>query len=253
MIRLLGIEPGRMSLAEFESSEVRKIDSILKEEEFDVMLLPEKWITDTLEESNPAVDYFLDISRETKSIIVPGSFSLKNGMGYSNSSPVIIDGRLVAWQHKMIPYRAERGSMAPGNSLNIYNTRFGRISVAICYDIDFPYFSKISALNGVVMILNPSLIPSQFHREWHMYVESRALENRISAFSVNSSGELFGGNSIAVWPYPDGFGVRIQTIRAEDGILRAAIDPGVFESIRNSRAEEDPGSYSLKEGSVNYF
>jgi predicted amidohydrolase len=253
MIRVVGLELDRISLKEFEAQGGRNIEYQLKSENYDVLLLPEKWITDPLEAENPVVDFFLDLSRDSGSIIVPGSLSLKNGEGFSNSSPVIIDGRLVSWQHKMNPYRIERESMARGNALNIYNTKFGRISVAICYDIDFPYFAKISALNGVVLILNPSLIPAQFHREWHMYVESRALENRISMFSVNSSEEIFGGNSIAVWPYSDWIGVRIQTIHSDGKILRAEIDPDSFASIRKSRAEEDPGSYSLKEGSVNYF
>ena len=49
---------------------------------------------------------------------------------------------------------------------------------------------------STIVIFNPSLIRKDFHREWHLYVKTRSLENRIPVISINSISDDFMGEAM---------------------------------------------------------
>ena len=49
----------------------------------------------------------------------------------------------------------EKGYYAPGTGAPVYETRFGRIGVAICYDRHYPEYMRALALGGAELVVVP--------------------------------------------------------------------------------------------------
>ncbi len=212
-------------------------------ENSDILLFPEKWIGETV-----SVDQIESLissidSMNKFSIIVPGSFSVMENGSLFNRSFLFSHGRIIGTQDKISLYGPEGAIYKSGNSIKIFIVNGIRIGIAICYDIDFPYYAKILARNGADIILNPSLIRSAFTEEWHTYIKGRALENRVPVASVNSGSPQFGGNSIICTPYAFQNGSKLKCDTSVTGPIRIEIDTGDYAGLRDRRVIEDPGSY----------
>ena len=72
---------------------------------------------------------------------------------------------MVGYQDKIVPFNREKSRITPGRVMKVFSGEDLTFSVPVCYDLDFPFFSKISSLNGVRIIFNPSLIRGDFHEE----------------------------------------------------------------------------------------
>ncbi|AAT43739.1 carbon-nitrogen hydrolase family protein [Picrophilus oshimae] len=209
----------------------------------DITLMPEKWITERLNNENIENIINILIEKSRNKTIVPGSFSFIDEKLF-NRSYIISDGALIGYQDKINLYMGESIYYNPGNKINVFETMHGKIGIAICYDLDFPYYAKILIKKGASLILNPSLIRYEFHNEWHLYVESRSLENRIPVISVNSVSDDFKGDSIAAVPYKYKYGVKIKTFCEKNRDLIIDLKDILYDEIKK-RINEDNGIYDF--------
>ncbi|MGC8505605.1 MAG: carbon-nitrogen hydrolase family protein [Thermoplasmata archaeon] len=216
-----------------------------------ILALPEKWITEAIEEDSSVISMLCDLSDKHGSVIVPGSFTVKRDGRLYNSAPVISDGKILGWQDKISLYLDEKKKYTRGSNVYTFSTPYGRIAAPVCYDLDFPYFCKIASSKGASIVINPSLIREPFHSEWELYVRARSLENRLCVASINSISEPFNGNSVISIPFMDGYGARIRVHRSMGASVTAAVDPEVIASMAKIRSSEDPGIYSFQSGTVN--
>ena len=217
---------------------------------YTLIVMPEKWIKDIIVRDSPEYEKLVSIlesvSRESSCAIVPGSFSLKEDGAVYNASPMFSSGKLLGWQKKISLFKVEKETYSPGGMIKLFEVFGYKLGIAVCYDIDFPYYAKKLVSEGCDLIVNPSLIHSGFTDMWHLYIRSRALENRIPVISVNSISEPFSGNSIAVEPYNFDFGARIKDYECKDAERCVfQIDPDQSNKLRIDRIKEDPGSYDL--------
>ena len=215
-----------------------------------ILALPEKWVTEPIEEDSSIISMLCDLSGKHDSVIVPGSFTVKRDDRWYNSAPVISGGKILGWQDKISLYLDEKKKYTRGWNVHTFSTPYGRIAAPVCYDLDFPYFCKIVSSQGAAIIINPSLIREAFHSEWELYVKARSLENRLCVASINSISEPFNGNSIISCPFQDGYGARIKVHRGVGTSVNAAVDPEAIVSMAKMRSEEDPGDYSFNGGTV---
>jgi len=244
-----GFQTMRMSI----ESAVKYLEKRLPEQadgSIGLMAFPEKWIVDRIGQDDRNLgmltEIFCSISEKHSCVLVPGSLSIVRDGKVFNSAPVFDSGKLLGWQDKISPFGNEKATYSAGNSITVFSTSAGKLSVPVCYDIDFPYFLKASVRKGAEFVVNPSLIDSEYHDMWHLYISARSLENRIPVLSVNSLSAPFNGNSIAVQPYLHSYGFKIRTTDA--GAVEAFTSELNFSGIREytlRRAEEDPGTYSL--------
>ncbi len=241
---ILALELKRVNLYSLENA-IREINSKIHSYEPEILILPEKWLIDKSNQEQ-TLEMLKGISLEKIPIAVPGSFSVLEGDSLFNRSLIFNYGKLVGFQDKIIPYRTERRQYHPGNKIKIFNLEGIRISVPICYDIDFPFYGKLSALNKVDLMINPSLIRTDFKVEWHYYVIARSLENRIPVISVNSSSSEFGGGSIFVHPYKYNIGAKVRTVESSDGYVFSKLILEDFTDLRDVRVREDPGIYNAQ-------
>ncbi len=248
-LRITGIE----AILSSHDEALKAIDGdfmrIIEENRPDFLVLPEKWIMEKYMEGSSGLskilEFFQNMSKEFDMTIIPGSFSIfRNGSLY-NTSPVIANGKVLGWSDKISLYRIEKNEYSPGRDICVFESRGIKFSVAVCYDLDFPYYTKIAIRKGARILFNPSLIIKQFHEMWHLYVKGRSLENRIPIISVNSSSEPLGGNSLGTSLVELDRGVILESHMAEQSVLSYEIDMSRIDNMIENRMNEDPGKYSF--------
>jgi len=248
-IKLAGME---MSLSSHDGAIdliKHRISPFLAKEKPDFMVLPEKWVMQRYDEQseqlNQVLDTFCELSQENGCTIVLGSFSVVRKGKLYNSSPVISEGKIIGWSDKISLYRTEKNEFTTGRSINVFQSSGIKFSVAVCYDLDFPYYTKVAIRKGARILFNPSLIHESLHGMWHIYVTGRSLENRIPILSVNSSSPPLGGGSIGTFLDEEEKGVRIRKTKAAKSVISYTVDMQATSSMIERRMQEDPGIYSF--------
>ena len=165
----------------------------------DIVCLPEQWLKNN-EIDNFDLEFldFKKIAKEFSMTIIPGAFYEITKEKTSIISPVIgPNGEFIGRQEKIHPFDYERGNVKPGNEAKIFNTscKFG---IVICYDMVFPNVAHTFVKKGAQVLFSPSRIVKRGIQPWQMYVQVRALENRIPIIAANVESQRFGGNSIIV-------------------------------------------------------
>ncbi|KPK71062.1 MAG: hypothetical protein AMJ84_06845 [Acidithiobacillales bacterium SM23_46] len=153
------------------------------------------------------------------------------------------DGRLAARYDKMHlfdvdltggeSYR-ESTQFAAGDRVVVCETPFGRVGLAVCYDLRFPELFRAMLAGGVDLIALPSAFTAQTGRvHWEVLVRARAIEN--SAYVVapdqcgrHASGRTTHGDSMVVSPW----GEVLDRLPAGTGYAIAEIDSAELARVR---------------------
>lgn len=171
----------------------------LGKKETEMVCLPEQWLKNN-EISDLDLEFsgFKKIAKDYSMTIIPGAFYEITKRQTSIIAPIIgPEGEIIGRQEKIHPYGYERDTVKPGNEAKIFNTvcKFG---VIICYDMVFPNVANTLVKKGAQVLLSPSRIVRRGIEPWQMYVQVRALENRIPILAANVENRRFGGNSVIV-------------------------------------------------------
>lgn len=179
-------------------SQVSKIIKKLGQKETKIVCLPEQWLKNNIIKNfDSEFLEFKKIARDFSMTIIPGAF-YEITKNTSIIAPVIgPEGEFIGRQEKIHPFDYERDSVKPGNEAKIFKTscKFG---IIICYDMVFPNVANVLAKKGAQVLFSPSRIVRRGIMPWEMYVQVRALENRIPILAANVENQRFGGNSIIV-------------------------------------------------------
>ncbi|KRG08035.1 carbon-nitrogen hydrolase family protein [Staphylococcus sp. NAM3COL9] len=88
-----------------------------------------------------------------------------------------------------------------GNEFPVVNTRFGKVGLMICYDLEFPEVARLLKLKGaeIILISTANMSPYEFYQD--IYLASRALENELpiaiaNQYGINEPHYFFGHSSI---------------------------------------------------------
>ncbi|UCE40054.1 MAG: carbon-nitrogen hydrolase family protein [Candidatus Aminicenantes bacterium] len=182
--------------------------------------------------SGPTVDKFQKLAKKNETVVVLNIYET-DGKNTYDSSPVIdADGtllgttRMVHIMDGMGFY--EKGYYTPGNVENfVYQTRFGRVGVSICYDRHFPEYMRNLGLLGAEIVFIPQ---AGAVGEWpeglfQAEVQVAAFQNGYFAALVNRVGKedflCFSGESFVVGPEGN---IIAQAPQGQDFILYADCD-----------------------------
>jgi predicted amidohydrolase len=90
--------------------------------------------------------------------LLPGSMPWRDGSLVHNRAPLISPDGRVAFQdkHVMTRFEAESWGVSPGTAPRVFDTPWGRIGIAICYDLEFPSLTRAQTEAGAWLILAPS-------------------------------------------------------------------------------------------------
>ena len=115
---------------------------------------------------NHAVRHFSGVAREL-GVVLPISFFERAGRAFFNSVAILdADGRnLGVYRKSHIPngpgYQ-EKTYFSPGDTgFKVWDTRFARIGVGICWDQWFPETARVMALMGAELLFFPTAIGSE--------------------------------------------------------------------------------------------
>lgn len=152
----------------------------------------------TLEE-NPAVEHFKKLAKELD-VVLPISFFERAGNTQFNSIAIIdADGEILGVYRKThipdgLPY-AEKFYFTPGDTgFKVWNTKYGRIGVGICWDQWFPETARSLALQGAEILLFPTAIGSEPTLEkdsrihWRNTMAGHAATNMMPVVASNRIG-----------------------------------------------------------------
>lgn len=130
----------------------------------------------------------------------------------------------------------ESNNFAPGNEITVFDTEYGKMAVAVCYDVRFPELFRAMAERGAEFIF----LPAQFNlvtgpRHWELALRSRAVDYHV--FVAGCSAARYEGFSYECWGHStvaDPMGQVLCTCDEKEQILYADID---LEQVQSARQQ----------------
>ncbi|HEX7046451.1 MAG TPA: carbon-nitrogen hydrolase family protein [Gammaproteobacteria bacterium] len=192
--------------------------------------------------SGPVQEFLARTAFETGMWIVGGSLPMKTGetSGERVRGACLVfnsEGEQVARFDKMhlfdvhIPERDEHyeesGWTEPGDAIVVVDTPFGRLGLAVCYDLRFPELFRGMSLKGVDIVALPAAFTAATGRaHWEILLRARAVENLAYVVAAAQGGfhangrETFG-DSMIVDPWG---GVLARRRENGSGVVLGNID-----------------------------
>lgn len=130
----------------------------------------------------------------------------------------------------------ESGAIEAGENIVVIQSPFGKLGLAVCYDVRFPELFRIMHDQGVeVVILPAAFIFETGAVHWDILVRARAIENQVYMIAAgqtgfHTSGRKTYGHSMVVDPW----GEVKSTLAAEPGVVIADIDIDYLKELRNT-------------------
>lgn len=209
----------------------------------DILLLPELWasgydLENASQYASPLdggwFEKMGELARDA-GIALGGSLIEVDGENYFNTF-VLLDktGTQLGFYRKghLFDLIDEKKYFRAGDKLAVINSPWGRLGLALCYDLRFPELFRAYALQGVETILLVAEWPQRRIAHWNALLLARAIENQCFVAAVNkvgsSKGEVLGGNSAVISPMGE---ILVQP-KAAPGVYLAEIDPEETVKIR---------------------
>jgi len=167
----------------------------------------------------PTTDLLRPLAQELGVVIIASLFEKRAQGLYHNTTAVIdADGSYLGKYRKMHipddPGYYEKFYFTPGDlGYKIFETRFARIGVLICWDQWYPEAARITSLMGAEILFYPTaigwdldekdpVINREQHDAWETIQRSHAVANGLYVVSVNRVGteanqQFWGGSFIA--------------------------------------------------------
>ncbi|HZS90783.1 MAG TPA: carbon-nitrogen family hydrolase [Chloroflexota bacterium] len=201
----------------------------------DLVILPELWTSGiALREatSQRAIDAFDAVGAmrgmaHTDRIAVAGSMLLRDGDHYHNVL-LLVDaaGEILGRYEKIHPFTPmdEHLYVAPGDDVVSCDTPWGRIGLAVCYDLRFPELFRRLTDAGAELIILPAEWPHPRLEHWKTLTRARAIENQCFFVAANAAGTQgryhFCGHSAVIDPW----GQSVAEAGEEATVLTATVD-----------------------------
>lgn len=130
----------------------------------------------------------------------------------------------------------ESEAIEPGTGVVTADTPFGRVGLAVCYDLRFPELFRNMSRAGVELITLPSAFTAVTGKaHWDPLVRARAIENLCYVIAAaqggyHASGRETYGHSMIVDPW----GIVLDQLPRGSGVVVADMDRGRVSGLRRS-------------------
>ncbi len=110
-------------------------------------------------------------------------------------------GEIVARYNKMFPFYPYETGVTGGDEFLIFDVpEIGRFGLSICYDMWFPETSRTLAVEGVEVIIHPTLTGTIDRDIELAIVQATAATNQCYVFDINGLGDGGTGRSLVCGP-----------------------------------------------------
>lgn len=245
-----------MDVVDNKTQNLQKAEKMIREvvsEGAQIVMLPEMFNTpyqndkfDEYSENDEGITVKLlsTLAAELNILLIGGSISEKEkGKLYNTSYIFDQKGKRIGKYRKMhlfdidVPGKVrfmESDTLTPGNEVLVLDTVFGKIGIAICFDIRFPEVFRKMALEGAKYVF----IPAAFNTttgpaHWHILTKARALDNQMFlSIASPARSEVLSykayGHSLVVSPWGDIQG----ELSEKEGTLLVDINEEIIEQVR---------------------
>ena len=209
-----------------DGAEIILIQELFESVYFPCLNKPEEFTMAKPYKDNPLLEEMSALAKEL-SVVLPTSFFEKDNNTYYNSLAVIdADGSISEPYRKSHipdgPGYEEKYYFHPGNTgFKVFETKYAKIGVGICWDQWFPEASRIMALNGAELLFYPTAIGSEpdtpeldSRDSWQLVMQGHSAANTLPVIASNRIGTetnekfsmIFYGSSFIT----DGTGVKVK-------------------------------------------
>lgn len=219
----------------------------------EMVILPEMWncpysndyFPEFAEEEGGATYRFLSEEAKSNKIwLVGGSIPEREGEKvYNTSYSFNPEGEKIGKHRKIHLFDIdiaggirfmESETLTAGENITVIETSFGKVGVAICFDVRFPELFRRMALEGVRLIVLPgafNMTTGPAH--WELTMRARALDNQVYLAACSPARDTGGpyiafGNSLVANPW----GELCGKTDAGESIVYANLDSNYIEAIR---------------------
>lgn len=193
----------------------------------------------------PTIRLMQDLAKQHGMVlIVPIYEQEMPGVLYNTAAVIDDEGNYLGKYRKhhiphLYPGFWEKFYFKPGNGgYPVFNTRFGKIGVYICYDRHFPEGARELGLNGAEIVFNPSATVSGLSEYlWRIEQPAHAVANQYYVGAINrvgteapwNIGEFYGNSYFCD---PRGRFVA-QGSRDQTEVIVADLDLDMIQEVRN--------------------
>jgi len=178
-------------------------------------------------------------------IVVPVYEEQMTGLYFNTAAVIDADGRYLGKYRKhhiphVHPGFWEKFYFTPGDlGYGVFQTKFARVGVYICYDRHFPEGARILGLNGAEIVFNPSATVAGLSEYlWELEQPAHAVANGYFVGAINrvgrekpwNIGEFYGKSYFC---NPRGR-IIAQASRNKDELVIADLDLEMIEEVRRT-------------------
>jgi N-carbamoylputrescine amidase len=200
-------------------------------------------------EHNKAVNHFRHIAKELQVVLPISFYEKKNYARYNSLAVIDANGELLGKYRKSHipdgPGYEEKFYFNPGDTgFKVWNTRYAKIGVGVCWDQWYPEAARCMALMGAELLFYPTAIGSEpqdggidSKDHWQMCMRGHAASNLIPVVASNRVGVeddldstiTFYGSSFIAGPQGN---MVAEAGRSEETVLVAEFDLDQLEVQR---------------------
>lgn len=190
----------------------------------------------------PTIQTLASKAREHHAIIIAPIYE-KAGPGVYYNTAVVIneEGSVIGVFRKVhVPWSYfgwEKFYFRPGNNYPVFDTKYGKFGIMICYDRFFPEVARSLAIGGAEIIFVPAGAPKSLNDMWEYILRARAHENEVFVLAVDGIGKVcpehyeLNGQSLLVDPQ----GNVMVKAGLEEEVIVETINLGMIDEARINR------------------
>ncbi len=204
-----------------------------------------KWCDIAEEVPGPTVEKLAEYCKKYQmAMVIPVYERAMPGVYYNTAAVIDADGSYLGkYRKNHIPQTNgfwEKFFFKPGNlGYPVFETRYAKVGVYICYDRHFPEGARLLGLNGAEIVFNPSATVAGLSEYlWQLEQPAHAVANGYYVAASNRVGEEapwnighFYGTSYFVDPRGE---FIAKGSRTEDELVVAEMDLDVIEEVRRT-------------------
>ncbi len=154
----------------------------------------------TTVEENPAIQHFSALAKELDVVIPVSFFESYGNLNFNSVAMIDADGTVMGIYRKThipdgLPY-GEKFYFAPGDTgFKVWDTKYAKVGVGICWDQWFPECARSMALLGAEVLLYPTAIGSELQLapldskdHWQRCMQGHAAANIMPVIASNRIG-----------------------------------------------------------------
>jgi predicted amidohydrolase len=187
---------------------LKKVNNFVKrakKRKADIIVFPEYSLTGSVK-GNPHLvkidkrKIFRKLAKENKIDIVSCFIESENRRWYNTACYFDRRGRIIGTYRKINLWHTEKDRISHGKKITVFNTRFGKVGLAICWDLSNPLNFRSMAKKGANIIFVPSFWstidsnPITEARNIDSLCYARAFENELAMVFVNPAGDYVPGD-----------------------------------------------------------